>query len=153
MERCYLPIACVLIASVALNAFADDVYKTVDAQGHVTYSDHAISPASRKVTVDVVQGNPEEAARLAKERAVINASAAQEAKQVQQQAVDQVKQQAAEASQRQRCDAARNRYAMFAAGGRIFKTDDQGNRVFYSDAEIDAERISTKAAMDNACGQ
>jgi hypothetical protein len=40
---------------------------------------------------------------------------------------------------------------MFAAGGRIFRTDEQGNRVYYSDQEIDQQRAATKAAMDSAC--
>jgi hypothetical protein len=153
VERWSPRIAGMLIAGVALSALADDVYKTVDAQGRVTYSDHAISPESKRVTVDVIQGNPQEAARLAKERAVVNAGAAEQAKQAQQQANEQLRQQAQAASQKQACEAARNRYGTFSAGGRIYHTDDQGNRAFYSDEEIEAQRISAKAAMDSACGQ
>jgi hypothetical protein len=132
-------------------AIAGDVYKTVDAQGRVTYSDHALSPESKKVTVDVIQGNPQDAARLAKARAAASADAAQRAKADQQQAVEQQKQQAQQQQQQQRCQAARDGYATYAAGGRIFHVDEQGNRAYYSDEEIDSLRISAKAAMDAAC--
>ena len=146
-------IGAVLIMSASSHAAADDVYKTVDGQGNVVYSDHAIAPTSKKVTVDVIQGNAEDAARLAKQRALANADAAQQAKIAQQQAAEQQQQQAQEALKKRKCEAARNRYALFAAGGRIFRTDEQGNRAYYSDAEIDAQRITTKAAMDAACSQ
>jgi hypothetical protein len=142
-----------LVIALIAPATADDVYKTVDAQGHVTYSDKPLSPQSQRVSVDVIAANPEDAARLAKAQAVANVEAAQEAKQAQQQAIDQQKQASQEAARKRSCDAARNRYAVFAAGGRIFRTDDQGNRAYYSDAEIDAQRISSKAAMDRACSQ
>ena len=142
----------ILILGASCHATAD-VYRTVDAQGNVVYSDHAMAPSSKKVTVDVIQGNAEDAARLAKERALANADAAQQTKLAQQQAAEQQQQQTQEAVKKRKCEAARNRYAIFAAGGRIFRTDEQGNRVYYSDAEIDAQRISTKATTDAACSQ
>jgi len=134
-------------------AVAGDVYKTVDAQGHVIYSDRALSPNSTKVTLDIIQGNPQDAARLAKTMAAANADAAQQAKMAQQQAADQQQQQSQQEQLRRRCEAARSRYATFAAGGRLFHADEQGNRVYYSDAEIDAQRVSAKAEMDAACSQ
>jgi hypothetical protein len=103
------------ILFTARGTLADDLYKTVDAQGHVTYSDHPLSKASERISVEVNPPNAQEAAR------------------------------------KQRCDAARGRYAMFAAGGRIFRTDADGNRVYYSDQEIEDQRAATKAAMDSAC--
>jgi hypothetical protein len=149
----YLLIGTLAILVADQIACASDVYKTVDAQGNVTYSDHAVSPNSTKVTLDIIQGNPEDAVRLAKTMAAASADAAQQAKIAQQQAADEQKQQAQQEQQRRRCEAARGRYATFAAGGRLFHADEQGNRVYYSDAEIDAQRVSAKAAMDAACSQ
>jgi hypothetical protein len=132
-------------------AVAGDVYKTVDAQGQVTYSDHALSPASKKVTLDVIEGNPQEAARLAKALAAENADAAQQAKDAQEQAAEQQRQQAQRQQQEKKCAAAREQYATFAAGGRIWHMDEQGNRVYYSDEELDSLRSTAKAAVDAAC--
>jgi Domain of unknown function (DUF4124) len=150
--RGVLPLV-VIVSSLAgaRSSCADDIYRTVDSQGHVTYSDHAVSAASRKVTVDVVPANPENAARLAKEQAIIHASEVDREKSAARDAIGQQQQQLEAAAQARRCSAARNRYAAFAAGGRIWKADTQGNRVFYSDQEIEAERASSKAAMDSAC--
>jgi hypothetical protein len=142
-----------LLVASALPAFSDDVYRTVDAQGHVTYSDKPLTSTSKKVAVDVIAANPQEAARLAKERALVNADAAQQSKLAAQQASEQQQQQSQDAAQRRRCDAARARYSLFAAGGRIFKMDDQGNRAFYSDEEIEAQKTASKAAVDSLCLQ
>jgi hypothetical protein len=141
----------VFLAIAATNGHADDMYKTVDAEGHVTFSDHPLSSASQRVSVEVTPANAAEAARLTREQAAMNAQATQEAKQARQDASDQATKAAKLAQQQQRCAAARARYAMFAAGGRIFRTDEQGNRVYYSDEEIDQQRMSTKAAMESAC--
>jgi hypothetical protein len=35
----------------------------------------------------------------------------------------------------------------------LFKTDEQGNRAYYTDDEIAAELAAAKAAMDSACPQ
>jgi hypothetical protein len=150
--RCLLITAMAILVATQI-AVAGDVYKTVDAQGHVIYSDRALSPNSTKVTLDIIQGNPQDAARLAKTMAAANADAAQQAKMAQQQAADQQQQQSQQEQLRRRCEAARSRYATFAAGGRLFHADEQGNRVYYSDAEIDAQRVSAKAEMDAACSQ
>jgi hypothetical protein len=132
---------------------AGDIYRTVDAQGNVTYSDHAISAASRVVTIDVAAANPENAARLAKQQAVISASEAERAKAARKESADQQEHQAEVAAQAHQCEAARSRYAAFAVGGRIWHPDAQGNRMFYSDQEIQAERVRSKSAMDSACAQ
>jgi hypothetical protein len=132
-------------------SLADDMYKTVDPQGHVIYSDHPLSSASQRISVQVTAPNPEEAARIAKEQATLNADAAQEAQQAKRDADEQAKKAAHDAAQKRRCDSARNRYAVFAAGGRIFKSDEQGNRVYYSDQEIEEQRQAAKAIMDSTC--
>jgi hypothetical protein len=143
----------VLLMATALPALSDDVYRTVDPQGHVIYSDKPLSSASKRVSIDVIAANPQEAARLAKEQALVNADAAQQAKLAAQLASEQQKQASQDAARRRTCEAARARYAMFAAGGRIYRVDEQGNRAFYSDEEIEAQRIASKAAMDRLCSQ
>jgi hypothetical protein len=140
-----------LLTLLSRPGIADDMYKTVDAQGNVTFSDHPLSSASQRISVDVKQGDPAEAERIRREQAQMNAQAAQSVKQAQQDASDQAKKAAQQAQQQQRCAAARSRYAMFAAGGRLFRTDEQGNRVYYSDQEIDQQRDAARAAMEGAC--
>ncbi len=63
----------VLVASAIVSAQADPIYKTVDAAGHVTYSDRPDSSAAKKTDVAVQQADPAEAERLAKERQLLRA--------------------------------------------------------------------------------
>ena len=53
--------------------------------------------------------------------------------------------------QEQRCAAARERLAAFVEGGRIYKTNEKGERVFMDDAEIESGRERSRREMDEAC--
>lgn len=50
-----------------------------------------------------------------------------------------------------RCAQARSAYQMYSDGGRLFKNNDKGERVFMTDAEIEAERGRSRRDMDEAC--
>jgi hypothetical protein len=141
--------ASLLLADAFSHARAD-VYKTVDAQGHVSYSDRPNTTAAQKTTIDVQQADPTEAARLGKEQAILNAEAAQrnrrefiDAKHKDQQA--RVKQ--------AECEKARYRYNVLKDSTRVFKVDADGNRAYYTDAEADAKRAEARQAMDVACAK
>ena len=135
-------------AAVVARGYADEVYKTVDASGHVVYSDHPTSQAAQKLSVPVTQPDPNEAARLAKQRQLENAEYAQRSRQEN----DDQSRQAAQAKQdAARCSAARDRYFSIKDVRRIFRLDADGNRVFYSDQEADAMRAAAKQAMEQAC--
>ena len=139
------------IIALAPELRADTMYRTVDAQGHVTYSDRPLSSSSQRISVDVTGPNASEAARRSKEQALQDAADQQRVQQSQHDAEEAKKAAAHDAAQQQRCNAARSRYASFAAGGRLFKTDADGNRVYLSDQEIDEQVTLSKAAMESAC--
>jgi len=147
----------ILVAVAALirpmDGRADDMYKTVDAEGHITYSDRPLSPASQRISVDVAGPNPTEAARLNREQSARVAADAERRQREQQEATEQKEKAAQDAAQQQRCAAARQRYAYFTNGGRLMHTDADGNRAYYSDQEIEEQRTLSKAAMDSACNR
>jgi hypothetical protein len=140
-----------VVASLAFAARsqADEVYKTVDASGHVVYSDHPTSAASEKLSVQVKEADPAEAARLAKQRAVQDADYAQRSRQ---EADEQSKQAAQDKQQAALCTSTRNHYFAIKDSRRLFKLDADGNRVFYSDQEGDAMKAAARQAMEQACG-
>ncbi len=128
---------------------AQGVYKTVDAQGHVVYSDRAPTKSTPKVNLHVEQPDPAEVARLQKEQERLKAADLQRSLQ---HAVDD-KNKAVEDHNRQvACQNARNRYFQLKESGRVFKRDTEGNRVYYSDSEADAMREQARKAMVAACG-
>jgi Domain of unknown function (DUF4124) len=128
---------------------AQEVYKSVDAEGHVVYSDRASSRNAPKTSVHVEQPDPVEAARLAKEQELLRAEDAQRAKQ---QVIDDKNKAAQERQKQTACQNARNNYFRLKDSGRLYRRDADGNRVFYSDEEADAMREQARQAMTAACG-
>ena len=128
---------------------ADEVYKTVDADGHVVYSDRPDTAAARKSAVHVDPPNRTEAARLAKEQEILKA---QEFQNDRQRSADEARKAQAEQGAQIRCENARNHYYALKDARRVFERDADGNRVYYSDQDADAKREEARQAMTAACG-
>jgi hypothetical protein len=130
-------------------AQADQIYKSVDAQGHVTYSDRPNSSGAQKADVSVQQADPAEAERLEKERQLFKAEDDQRKKQQDSDSRAKAQQEHDKAA---RCRVARDNYNNLKDVGRIYKLDADGNRVFLSDAEADVQRETARQVMTTACG-
>jgi hypothetical protein len=128
---------------------AQEVYKSVDADGHVVYSDRAGSKNAPKTAVHVEAPDPIEAARLAKEQEMLKAEDLQRTKQ---QALEANSKAREDHAKQAACDNARNYYYRLKDSNRIYQRDPDGNRVFYSDSEADALRERARRAMTAACG-
>jgi len=130
---------------------AAEVYKWIDADGHVVYSDRAPTSTAQKSLVRVDQPDPTEIARNGKEQAILRVEDAQRRKQ---QAIEdrKIAQKTQEEHNRQvQCDNARNRYYSLKDARRIYQRDADGNRVYYNDADADAKREEARQAMLSAC--
>jgi hypothetical protein len=138
-----------LMTSVMNSTPADPIYKTVDAAGHVSYSDRPDSSAAKKTDVAVQQADPAEAERLAKERQLLKAEDDQRKKQ---QASDSRAKAQQEHDKAARCHVARDNYNSVKDVGRIYKLDADGNRVYLSDTEAEAKRETARQVMTTACG-
>ena len=141
--------ALVALCCPLMPAPAQEVYRSVDADGHVVYSDRGASKSAPKSTVHVNEGDPAEAARIAKEQQLLQAEDAQRAKQ---QATDEKNKASADQKKQAACQNARNYYYRLRDSGRIYQRDSDGNRVYYSDSEADTLREQAKRAMSSACG-
>jgi Domain of unknown function (DUF4124) len=138
-----------LLASASAAAPADQIYKSVDAQGHVTYSDRPNASGAQKADVAVQQADPAEAQRLAQERQLLKAEDEQRKKQ---QASDTRAKAQQEQDKQARCRIARDNYNNLKDVGRIYQLDAAGNRVYLSDAEAEAKRETARQVMTTACG-
>jgi hypothetical protein len=130
-------------------AWSQEVYKSVDADGHVVYSDRASSKDVPKTSVRVDEGDPAEAARIAREQQALNAADA--ARHKEQQAEDKA-QAAAEKKRQETCRNARNEYDRLMNRRALYKLGTDGERVYYTDEEADALREQARKAMTAACG-
>lgn len=142
-----LLMACVVLAWPACPR-ADEVYKSIDAQGHVVYSDHADTSTAHKAVVNVDRPDPKEVARLGKEQEILKAEEFQRNRQ--KQSDDAKKSQQDHAKQAQ-CDAARNHFYAVKDARRLYDRDSDGNRIYYDDAEANAKREDARQAMNAAC--
>jgi hypothetical protein len=128
---------------------AQEVYKSVDADGHVIYSDRGATKTAPKTTLHVDEANPVEAARLAHEQQLLNADDAARARQ---QAADDKSKAAQQRKQQQACESTRSQYYKMRDSARLYKRDAQGDRAYYTDDEADALREQARRAMIAACG-
>jgi hypothetical protein len=100
--------------------------------------------------VHVIQGDPAEAARAAKQTSLLKAEDAQRKRE---QDIDGHSKAQQDHEKQAWCEKARNRYFALKDANVLYRVDAQGNRVFYTDAEADARREQAHQAMIGACGK
>jgi hypothetical protein len=147
MRRILAFTATFLITASALAA--GDVYRWKDANGTWHYSDQpqpgaelvmrASRPVSSEASESTATPAPAATAETTGPLPVSDAVAAQ------------VRQEAATAKSEQ-CKRAEDAYQKAIQARGITKTDEAGNKVFMTDAEIDAYRLQARSFRDSACG-
>jgi len=142
-------VSCAALLACATALPAQEIYKSVDAQGNVVYSDRAPSKNAPTTAVHVTEPDPAEVARLAKQQQILNASDRERQKQEAAEARDHA---ALEHKQQVNCENARNKYYRYKDSNRIYQRDADGNRVYYTDSEADVMREQARRAMLAACG-
>jgi len=111
---------------------SDQVYKSIDADGHVVYSDRASTPAAEKTDIHVNRPDAAEVAQYAKEQQILKAEDDQRRKQFAAEAADAQKKSQAEHARETQCENARSRNDAIQGGRRIYSNDADGNRVYLS---------------------
>jgi len=160
--------AVALIMSLPLTAAMADVYRSVDPQGHVQYSDTP-TPGAELVHVQKqgVPGGltaasssaPSSAAAKATNTSATTAPTPTLAK-AETHVQDQIAQQAAQRAVQQdvdqlrvdQCKKATDDYDNSIRARRIYKTGADGEREYLSDADVEQQRLNLRLAMQAACG-
>ena len=145
------PLLLAVLLVVAGPSFAD-VYRYVDAQGQVQYTDRPQTLPAERLDIesrrtDIVQLNERIAAQKAQTEAADEARSA-----AQSQAADT--REGAELSAKdkaERCAQARERFDKYTASHRLYEDLGDGQRRYLSDAEIDAARDGARRAMQELC--
>lgn len=140
-----ISIAVAVLAMLAITAHAD-VYKSVDAQGQVRYSDQW-SPGAELIKGDRTRSLPgpaDSSAPVATDRAPTPDTSKSAAAKVQADVA---------ASRAEQCTQLKEQYAKVIRARRIYQpsTDSSAPKQFMTDAEADAERVKVRQAMDDAC--
>ena len=148
--------ACLWLAAPAAAAA---VYKWVDPQGHVHYSDRPPPPEGKLLSIEDaphsrpmserVANSPGPASSVPPPGARSQAPAAPTPA-AQAQFKDGVANDVANKREEQ-CKQARDRYDNYLRSRRLFKEGPDKERVYLSDAEIDAARVNAKRERDEFC--
>jgi hypothetical protein len=139
-----------IILAMAFAALAQvasaQLYKYVDKDGKTVYSDQPPPGAdSKQLNIQTGTSSPTVAPKTALERDKELQKGREEAAK---KSADATK---AQAQKDQVCQAAKENFAQYAAGGRMQRTNANGEREFMSDDEIDAAREKAQKQMDDAC--
>jgi hypothetical protein len=126
---------------------AAEVYKTIDAEGHVVYTDHA-DPAAPKTAIQVNTLSAKQAARIAKVQAAGKNEVVQGRKQ---QALGAAKIAKLDHDAKIECDEAQKKFYAMKESAHLFHQDGDGKRIYYTDAEAAMKREEARQSMVLAC--
>ncbi len=145
-----LAVACALLAVVASTpASADVVYKWVDADGNIHYSDRPPTTEGKVLSIEqTVSGKhtaPAERPAAPPAPAATPAAAPVDAKVKQSIAAD-----VANASV-ENCKKAQERYQNDVHWRHMYREGPNQEKVYLTDAEIETERVNAKRELDEAC--
>lgn len=150
--HCTLAFVVVGLGLLLRPGYAEDIYKSTDAQGNPVYSDRPLSSTAERLTIRSKPRDETAAqARAAQEVAELARRDEERNRETASAKAEKEASEQAQRAQQERCLAARNRYLMFEEGNRLYRRDDAGNRIYYTAAEIDAQRKASKQQMDAAC--
>jgi hypothetical protein len=146
--------AIAILFLLPLSAALADVFRSVDAQGHVQYSDTPTPGAELvRISGQRVSITPPQPAPSAGNKA---ASASPDGdpihQQLQREAAERSVQNDVAQTHAQQCKKATDNYNASVEAHRIYRTGPGGERILLSDDEVDKERLANKLAMDTACG-
>ncbi|HUN73727.1 MAG TPA: DUF4124 domain-containing protein [Steroidobacteraceae bacterium] len=144
MYRHGLPIAVALIACALATSASADIWKWVDADGHVQYSD--------RWTPGAVLIKSEHASNVAEQKQEPDSSDKRITAELNREEAQRQVQKDEAAAHADQCKKATDRYNQLVAARRIYNTDSNGGRQYLSDAQADQERVDAKMDMDSACG-
>lgn len=138
-----------LAASVGAHA---DVYRWVDSEGRVHYSDRWV-PGSELVKVNRSRQSPEAAAaRAAAEQNRLAVTSDRIAAQQEDARTAQAVREDVAKAREEQCREAREQYQKAIRARRIFRTGKDGEREYLSEAEADEYRMQARNEMLAACG-
>lgn len=139
-----------LLTGAALAAHAADVYRYVDAQGGIHYTDTWM-PGATLIKVDHRQTSGGAApARAAQTKTL--ASGEHASADVTKQADERAMHADVAQARDEQCKQAKDSYDKAIRSRRIFKTDKDGQREYLNDAQADAYRVQLRTDVQEACG-
>jgi Domain of unknown function (DUF4124) len=140
--------------ALTLSAVASaSVYKWVDAQGNVHYSDRP--PEGEAQIVDIISSpssHPRATVRSIGEQKQRQAQAQADGKQKAEQTTQQAVNADVAKSRAKQCEEAKERYRVAIDSHKLYKMGKNGEREYLSEAELSQARLDARRTLDESCG-
>lgn len=136
----------VVLGLFSLPLIASDVYRSVDPQGNVVYSDRPEDGSAVQVAINTAA--PATPVVAARRTDTANTAAAQEPDAATVTAAERVQLAQERAAN---CETARQQNEAFATQHRLYRTDENGERVYFSDTELSQARMNAQAEVSRWC--
>jgi uncharacterized protein DUF4124 len=134
--------AAAIVCLMSVTATAGDVYRSVDSQGHVQYSDTPI-PGAELVHVQNLHGAPSQPAAPPAAKPASTAPATADAQRALQSDLVQVR--------ADQCKKAQDNYQQAIQARHVYRPGADGEREYLSDEEADQVRLNARLEMETAC--
>jgi uncharacterized protein DUF4124 len=149
-----LTLAAATLAFTVATAAHADVYRYVDGQGRVQYSDKWVPGSELIKSSDRTRASSQAAAaqsRAAEQNKMAVSNDRLAAQQAQENAANAVRQDLA-ATRNEQCKTAKERYEKSIQARRLFKMGKDGERQYLTDKEADEQRLQARMDMQSVCG-
>jgi hypothetical protein len=138
-------------AAVAVQA---DIYRYVDAEGHVQYSDRWVPGSERiRTTSSRSSSSSSSASRASSSSTADDDSSSRATELVRNQQTARAVQQDLDAARAKQCEEATKRYEQAIQARRLYRTGPNGERQYMTDAELSEYRLNARAERDEVCGR
>ncbi|HKJ19090.1 MAG: DUF4124 domain-containing protein [Gammaproteobacteria bacterium] len=146
-------LTCAIAAmTVSMGAMANEIYKWIDADGNVHYEDRPTGAATEE-RLDLTYRATDRSSVQARVKSRVDAQTArEEAKSTAAAAEQEAAENAAAEKQRSdRCDRARARLESYLQARRLYRTDDNGERVYLDDSQSQEARRKAEEQIAEFC--
>jgi uncharacterized protein with WD repeat len=147
---CFGLLVAVAIFSIVITVQADQVYRWVDAQGNVHYSQTPPPNAVTKAKLVDVEPPPPDITGQQQQQKLVQAVQAADAKQ--QKAAEAAQKQAQKKAQKQQaCDQARQRLQQYMETHRVITNANSANPTYYTGEDLVKFRQQAQQQVDKLC--
>jgi len=151
MKKPVIEIFAMLSLLVASAAFASEIYKWTDADGNVHYGDRPIGEQVERVAIVSRPTDPARVQAMTQARAEARAETAEQEALL---AAERPSEEALQAEARERadkCSTYRERLQKFVTSRRLYREDEDGERVYLDEDETLAARERVEDRIDEYC--
>ena len=128
-----------------------EIYKWTDEEGNVHFGDKPVGEDPERVAIQSKRTNPERVESRMQARASAAAKAAEEEAAATPAGPTEEEMQARLAERQEKCDSYRERLQRFVTSRRIYREDENGERVYMSEEEMQEAREKVENQVQDYC--